>query len=820
MDANEGAPVVGANDEVVEEEIIEETLISVTATGSSDNDGEEKSDTKGGNENNDDRQSDNDEGQSGKEDVSEGEADSKGDGEPEGEGGSSSAEESDAEESDAEEGEGGECEVKKGDGKDVDVEEGEGDEGDGATVQEEDNDEGSDGKVNIVVAKQQKVEGKKATATSSGVEAVDADEDSPSNEADDTEEYSPSNEADNTDSSTDSSAESDDTSTTSTTDSSSKRRKRKRRKRAQLKKEEVAAPACAYELEKLKNVERNQAYLKELGIPGLAAGLSGVQIQSPPKSSPTSKKRLENESNSLTQNADQSMANPLLPCKEVQALLRTIANLSDLEVQHIFKTLALFPQISAGVLETTAFLLTDVFEDSRNVSDEDFIRPPRRSTRLKPAGELSPPVRRSGRKNRKEESQILTPSKKQPPRAVKKGKKVASESESTADSKSSAEEEDEEENDSIEEVQPLEPPVKRARPSSPPANPTPKFAEKSPTPAIKGDTLATNPQEWSVKKRNNLPSSRGTTIPPRPPRPALFPSSSDIITASKPTKMSEDTWSGEGYHLDFTTPDEPFVESQVRKQPSPTQNMDVRDHEIEDLDLAIEEQQLQLLRKKKAAMQARQGELQRASGEGPSNPAANRSYDAHQKAKRRQILKHQVEVLPIRETEGQKRFVVEVDNAGLSVGDYRGTWLTCLRGQTGDIDFSVDNYSQHDMAMLLKVKENVDSVFEYRGGLQRVTDKAFHTMLKGQLKSARYQLKKLMLEGHPKPPHIRQDHWINLSKLIVDERKVIEAERMRANRAHVKRLSSAGRSEGAVKANLVMAILGWFYCSQLSHMTK
>lgn len=75
--------------------------------------------------------------------------------------------------------------------------------------------------------------------------------------------------------------------------------------------------------------------------------------------------------------------------------------------------------------------------------------------------------------------------------------------------------------------------------------------------------------------------------------------------------------------------------------------MDVRDHEMEDLDLVIEEQQLQLLRKKKAAMQARQGGLQWASGEGPINVATNKSYDAYQKAKRRQILKEQSDELPI-----------------------------------------------------------------------------------------------------------------------------------------------------------------------------
>lgn len=116
-----------------------------------------------------------------------------------------------------------------------------------------------------------------------------------------------------------------------------------------------------------------------------------------------------------------------------------------------------------------------------------------RSTRFKLVGELSPPVRRSRRKIREEEPKTLTLSKKQPPRVAKKGKNVASELESSTDSKSSAYEEDKEDNDFVEEERSLEPPVKRARASSPPAKPTPKFAEKSLEPAFKGDTQATNP---------------------------------------------------------------------------------------------------------------------------------------------------------------------------------------------------------------------------------------------------------------------------------------------------------------------------------------
>ena len=80
-----------------------------------------------------------------------------------------------------------------------------------------------------------------------------------------------------------------------------------------------------------------------------------------------------------------------------------------------------------------------------------------------------------------------------------------------------------------------------------------------------------------------------------------------------------------------------------------------------------------------------------------------------------------------------------------------------------------------------------------RGGLGRVTEEAFHSLLKNQLKTKRYQLKKALLAGRTKPKHIRQDHWVSLSKLIVEERKVKEAEKLRENRAQLKRPSISAR---------------------------
>jgi hypothetical protein len=64
-------------------------------------------------------------------------------------------------------------------------------------------------------------------------------------------------------------------------------------------------------------------------------------------------------------------------------------------------------------------------------------------------------------------------------------------------------------------------------------------------------------------------------------------------------------------------------------------------------------------------------------------------------------------------------------------------------------------------------------------------------------------MKKMMVAGKEKPKHIRGDHWVNLSTLISDERKQRQSEKLKENRALVRKVSSTGRSEGEVTANLV-----------------
>ena len=305
---------------------------------------------------------------------------------------------------------------------------------------------------------------------------------------------------------------------------------------------------------------------------------------------------------------------------------------------------------------------------------------------------------------------------------------------------------------------------------------------------------------WEVRKRGpgGCAVPGGTTASHRPtktpqPQPPYR------------LKMSEDTLSGEPFDYCNDIPLDP-----PHKGGSTPSSRGMAAHPprlppIHALDLEIAEKQLQLLQWRRAMELQEAGGVSSYSPSGMTESLGQPSYDSHQKSRRRTVLKQQqARDVPFRDPGGPRKHLVEVDLRGHPQGQNRPLWLTCLRGHAQDLDFSEDNYKNLPTSMLLAVKERVDNTFDYHGGLGYVTEEAFHSILKGQLKVKRYQLKKRMTEGKDRPKHIRQDHWIKLSKLIDSEKKVQEAERMALNRAQVKRPSSAGRNEEYIRATLVI----------------
>jgi hypothetical protein len=85
----------------------------------------------------------------------------------------------------------------------------------------------------------------------------------------------------------------------------------------------------------------------------------------------------------------------------VEDIFKEVANLSDSGVQQVFQNIVMLSQVSALVLTSAASLLTDIFENSRDVSDEeDLITLPRRSSRLVKTP-IAKGTRRLARKNKR-----------------------------------------------------------------------------------------------------------------------------------------------------------------------------------------------------------------------------------------------------------------------------------------------------------------------------------------------------------------------------------------------------------------------------------
>ena len=315
------------------------------------------------------------------------------------------------------------------------------------------------------------------------------------------------------------------------------------------------------------------------------------------------------------------------------------------------------------------------------------------------------------------------------------------------------------------------------------------------------------PVQWEVRKRPFPSTNQSFKVPKRVTLELAGSKSAPAV------KMSQASWPGESAEHDFYA-DEPLMDDVA----IPSSNIDDHhsDSESDEGDLEAKSLELEIkkLELKKAKMlvaqrrlqggqpaerQLRGGTTQQSQGHGGDR----RTEDSEQRSRRRQVERQLLLGASEREHRGKKRYVVEVDMKGNPCGQNRQLWMSCLRGHSQDVDFSVDNYNHHSTTMLLAIKQRVDNTFDYEGGLGRVTEEAFHSLLKNQLKTKRYQLKKALVADKPKPKHIRQDHWLNLSKLISEERKIKEAQKLRGNRAQLKKASTSAQLSDEVAANLV-----------------
>ena len=329
--------------------------------------------------------------------------------------------------------------------------------------------------------------------------------------------------------------------------------------------------------------------------------------------------------------------------------------------------------------------------------------------------------------------------------------------------------------------------------------------------------VLTEPAKWVIRRHCTVKTTteEGRSRPPTPsvpkfavPQTLQQPSSTAVKqkrtmstsgTCSSNDEDAHDFLEEESLYPDFAPPNARRHEGSRYS----AKTSEVGSEDYASMDLKIMSKELEMLKVQRAQAQRQAAKLTPDVGGGEDFDGLSRNLDSDKRHRRRLHLRQQQQEGPVREQQGRKRYTVEVDMKGSPCGVNRHLWLKCLRGHAVDLDFSVDNFNDHNPITLQNIKKRVDNTFEYEGGIGHVTEWCFHSNLKTQLKMKRYAMKKLMVAGKEKPKHIRQDHWVNLSALIADEKKVKQAETLTQNRAQLKRLSHAGRSEGEVTANLV-----------------
>lgn len=298
--------------------------------------------------------------------------------------------------------------------------------------------------------------------------------------------------------------------------------------------------------------------------------------------------------------------------------------------------------------------------------------------------------------------------------------------------------------------------------------------------------LSTKPVEWSIvgwDRHNKLAS----ILPGRPPRPR---SASTPPTRSTRSKMSEELQEEEMYsnadiygHEDISEMEGDLSASadKENEQEEPLAAPNAHALAILEAERELAKKNLELLKMRGASAQTSEG----SSG-----------YDRDMKRKGRA----KAGVQPI---DSAKRIWVEVDAAGHPTGLHRCKFFTALRGYSRDIDFSIDNFKQHDPAKLLDIKAQVDAITEYRGGLGRLSEAGFNKAMMDQLRMKRYHTKKIIVARGRCPDGCPPKFFENLGKLIKEDRKKTESFARKASRAAVHKKSHAGRSEGEVRENLV-----------------
>jgi hypothetical protein len=136
--------------------------------------------------------------------------------------------------------------------------------------------------------------------------------------------------------------------------------------------------------------------------------------------------------------------------------------------------------------------------------------------------------------------------------------------------------------------------------------------------------------------------------------------------------------------------------------------------------------------------------------------------------------------------------------------DGKNAWDNAVRTFVSRIlDISIVECEHHKAEFLKKLREALDSEFEYVGG--ELSRQGFRNAIKRFLKGKRSRLKTKYLAGHTECPlHVQPAQWDMLKEYWATDGQVQKAAKMANSRKQVKNVSSTGRKgKAGVDAQLV-----------------
>ena len=131
---------------------------------------------------------------------------------------------------------------------------------------------------------------------------------------------------------------------------------------------------------------------------------------------------------------------------------------------------------------------------------------------------------------------------------------------------------------------------------------------------------------------------------------------------------------------------------------------------------------------------------------------------------------------------GLKPYVISIDAYCRQNGPHSRLWTRMVRGQDKRLNYSIDNIKGHPTSEVESIFESLSCQFEYTGFASSAVRQLFQKTLVKFLRNRRYAYMQVIKKGGEKPHDISLEHWENLLKASMGEKREVQCSEMAAVR--------------------------------------